>query len=299
MEWALYDATVSGWEEEHRGGVDPRTWFKRTHVPNKPTKIALRLTPRLDTGAIFTTVKIEQLPPDLAMRCRKLDRRSAIPEWEKGDSFPILLARSSGQPTDKMADPYEMRDEFFELSGDLDELTDFARKWGLWDSNRIAISHNEQIAMLDRNETPCIFPHLIQQEQAEYRNALCMAPDKWLSRPKQRIIILQQSRKPYFFVYNLLSSRLESCPAAISATITLDHLNGSQFRICSRPDCRAVFKIESKHDQQYCKRACAHVMAVRANRERAKEKARREERRLPELSNRKQKRRMHDVSVSL
>lgn len=278
MDWTVYDATISGWEEEHRGGVDPRKFFRRSRGPSRPYEgVALRLCPQSGNGAMFTTVKLGQLPPDLAKRCRKLDRSAAIPDWEKRDSFPILLALSPGQPSEELADPYEMRQQFFALSSDLDQLANFARKWGLWDSNKLTISHSERIPMLDRNEIPCIFPHLIQQEKAEYRNAICATSDQWLSQTKRKIHIVQRSRKPYFFVNTDLLASLESCPSAIAATITLDHLNGSQFGICSRPDCKAVFELESKHEQKYCKRACAHVMAVRAYRAKP-EKVRREKR---------------------
>jgi hypothetical protein len=267
----VYDATISGWEEEHRGGVDPRAFFKKSRGASPPRRdVALRLSPRSGNGAVFTTVPLANLPRDLGKRCHKLDRNAAIPEWEKRDSFPVLLAQSSGVAGQQLADPYEMRQEFLALSGDLDQLADFAREWGLWDSNRVAISHDERIAVSNGKEALCIFPHLIQQEQAEYGNALCGVPELWLSQPKRNIFLFQQKRKPYFFVYTDLSRRLESCPAVISATITLDLLSGSQFRYCAREACQKPFKLETGHDQIFCKRACAHAEAAKAYRERAK-----------------------------
>ncbi len=280
MDWIVYDATISGWEKEHRGGIDPRAWFRKSSRPY--TGVALRLWPRLGKEAAFTSVNVDRLPPHLAKRCSKLDRNAAIPEWEKRDSFPILLATSSGRPSNELADPYEMRDEFFGLSCDLDQLTDFARKWGRWDSNNLAISQSERIGVLDKKETPCIFPHWIQHEQAKFRNALCAAQEQqkqWLSHPERTILIVQRSQKPYFFVTADSLTTLESCRGAIAATITLDHLSRSQFRTCSRDKCKRPFKLESEHDRKYCTRRCAHAEAQRAYRESAKpEKARKDRR---------------------
>lgn len=55
---------------------------------------------------------------------------------------------------------------------------------------------------------------------------------------------------------------------AIIATIQLDKLQGSSFRICARPDCKSSpFKVESRH-KIYCTPECAHLVAVRNSRAR-------------------------------
>ena len=58
---------------------------------------------------------------------------------------------------------------------------------------------------------------------------------------------------------------------AIIATIQLEKMNGSQFRYCKRNDCTAPpFKLESRHERVYCSSDCAHLVAVRNSRAKAK-----------------------------
>jgi hypothetical protein len=55
---------------------------------------------------------------------------------------------------------------------------------------------------------------------------------------------------------------------AIIATIQLDKLQGSSFKICARTDCKnAPFKAETRH-KMYCSPECAHLVAVRNSRAR-------------------------------
>lgn len=61
---------------------------------------------------------------------------------------------------------------------------------------------------------------------------------------------------------------------AIIATIQLDKLQGSTFRICARADCNnPPFKVESRH-KIYCSFDCAHLVAVRNSRAREARKTR-------------------------
>lgn len=56
---------------------------------------------------------------------------------------------------------------------------------------------------------------------------------------------------------------------AMIATLHVDAVNGARFRECKRPDCpNAPFALESNHDRIYCSYECAHLMAVRASRQR-------------------------------
>jgi len=58
---------------------------------------------------------------------------------------------------------------------------------------------------------------------------------------------------------------------AIVATIKLDKLQGAEFRVCARFDCKSPpFKVEARQ-KIYCSSDCAHLVAVRNSRSRAAE----------------------------
>jgi hypothetical protein len=62
---------------------------------------------------------------------------------------------------------------------------------------------------------------------------------------------------------------------AIIATIQVDALQGAEFRVCARHDCKsAPFRIEARH-KIYCSTDCAHLVAVRNSRKRVQERAER------------------------
>ncbi|MGA3136876.1 MAG: hypothetical protein ABSC88_12880 [Terracidiphilus sp.] len=271
MDWTAYDATIAGWRWEYRTGVDPYevfSFWRRSKAPDNA--VAVRLCSRSSQQYVFTTMSLRELPPRLAKLCGEPSREAAIPEWLKRESFPMLLARSPGKPAEESVDPYKMRDEFFDLKDDLDRLLVFVRKWGLWDTRELSICPEETLEPISRNGIPCILPHLIWRKQTEYRKVLCAAPERWLSQPEKRIHIVQKAQKPYFFANQRPFADPEICQNAIVATITLDHLTGSRFRICAKPGCNRLFKPVRR--QKHCSRACAHAMAVQAYRDRAKKK---------------------------
>jgi hypothetical protein len=51
--------------------------------------------------------------------------------------------------------------------------------------------------------------------------------------------------------------------SAILATIYLDHLRGTRFRLCARPDCGRPYEIESRHTRKYCTQYCASLQSLR------------------------------------
>jgi hypothetical protein len=56
---------------------------------------------------------------------------------------------------------------------------------------------------------------------------------------------------------------------AIIATIQVEKLQGAEFRVCARPDCKnPPFRIEARQ-KIYCSADCAHLVAVRNSRKRA------------------------------
>ena len=66
---------------------------------------------------------------------------------------------------------------------------------------------------------------------------------------------------------------------AIIATIQVDALQGAEYRVCARHDCKsAPFRVEARQ-KIYCSSDCAHLVAVRQSRERAAKKGKRKNRR--------------------
>jgi hypothetical protein len=62
---------------------------------------------------------------------------------------------------------------------------------------------------------------------------------------------------------------------AIIATIQVDALQGAEFRVCARHDCKSPpFRVEARH-KIYCNTDCAHLVAVRNSRKRAAERVER------------------------
>jgi hypothetical protein len=62
---------------------------------------------------------------------------------------------------------------------------------------------------------------------------------------------------------------------AMIATIQVDALQGVEFRVCARPDCKnPPFRIEARQ-KIYCSADCAHLVAVRNSRKRAADRAER------------------------
>ncbi len=67
----------------------------------------------------------------------------------------------------------------------------------------------------------------------------------------------------------------------IIATVQIDALQGAQFRVCARHDCKnPPFRLEARH-KIYCSPECAHLVAVRKSRERLADHKKGEGRRAP------------------
>lgn len=58
--------------------------------------------------------------------------------------------------------------------------------------------------------------------------------------------------------------------AAVWISILIDQAAGAEFRRCQRQDCQNVYKRESGHESKYCTYRCGHLVAVRKDRARKK-----------------------------
>jgi hypothetical protein len=72
------------------------------------------------------------------------------------------------------------------------------------------------------------------------------------------------SGKPVLTAYVLtaLEAAVVSCH--------LDRIAGFKFKQCRRPDCRAIYQVQSKQRRFYCSYECAHLETVRRGRRNAK-----------------------------
>jgi len=114
-------------------------------------------------------------------------------------------------------------------------------------------------------------------EFKEFQQAIKRADElpieKWDILPFKRFNVEQLDVRLSFEQGNLTGEcRAESGVVACVAQLFLEKLSGAQHGWCARPDCDRRFRIESKHDRKYCSSDCAHVMAVRAARERKRTK---------------------------
>jgi ribosomal protein L37AE/L43A len=57
---------------------------------------------------------------------------------------------------------------------------------------------------------------------------------------------------------------------AILTSVVVDRMRGERYGVCARPDCRRIFKFESRHERKYCCTYCAHLEDVRRDRRKAK-----------------------------
>jgi len=71
---------------------------------------------------------------------------------------------------------------------------------------------------------------------------------------------------------------VESGALACTAQLFLEKLSGAEYGWCARPDCPEWYRLESKHPRKYCSQDCAHVIAVRASRERKVKRGKRHKR---------------------
>lgn len=276
--WRLMEAQIVGWCSEFRtkksgalfASVPPliSDWLVISISPdywNGPLSRLLGLEP-CETPTLLQ-MQAHQLPKSLAAMCGEPGPDAAISDEAKDELFPVLVGETSGDRMKKAVDVKLMRDEFFGLNGGLEELLRFARRWGLWDFNMLwRYQGPDTIRSIGESGVPCLFPHQIVEAQTELSKALHGTPEAWLSTQQAAIPTVQRQRRPYFF------AEPGDCRTAIQYTITLEHLSGAKFGICEQPDCRIPFPFKSGHQRKYCSPECAHLMAVRASRKRAKQK---------------------------
>lgn len=193
------------------------------------------------------TVEHVECPGDvrlMSMRSYVKDRRSAqyrfVPDRERRPSGPF--------------DPWELREAL---------LTWNPEEWEVF----VYMAGNFGPGKLTEND--------FLEWQKLVKSALLTPPANWQSlknmfSPEK----VEKLLAPLPITFQWESSVPTACIktrrslSAIIASIQIDALQGSQFKVCARHDCHsAPFKVEARQ-KIYCSAECAHLVAVRESRKR-------------------------------
>ena len=208
-----------------------------------------------------------------------------ICDWHK----PLQLL-DSPVPEKKAFDGWQMRSDFLRVGDDLDALAAFLSKYGDWGHQygmanvfwaqkgdkrlRARIISPEDILLgIDHSEpTSRKFGPFVRRQgmrmvalDSIIRWGLTCEPDEWFASKYAELGLRGPKPKfPHFLIepYGI--------HGALFATVTIDHLSGTKYQACARPDCGMPFALESKHRRLYCTQYCAHLESVRKSRRAAK-----------------------------
>lgn len=181
------------------------------------------------------------------------------------EPFEVVVSFDSSPSKPQSRDPWKMRDEFIELENTSEKLAAFLTKWGDWDLNPLhqinePFEHEVSQAQVVKQFPLFALPETIWQTQALYRKAMTQKPARWLAEHGRLPGLQRIESAPFFECID------RYCSSALETTITLDHLRRIQHRVCARPDCGALFKVESAHVRAYCSQPCAHAEHMRRTR---------------------------------
>jgi hypothetical protein len=158
------------------------------------------------------------------------------------------------------SDAWEMRDEFLKLRPAIDEIHKFLNTWGIWGWSR-----GWWAVLGSMSNGRVLLPEWIAEQQEEVRSALKSGSQSWLAQ-FQRLPAASQTIEKYpFFKW-----QAKTIKEALIATVTVDLLKGTKFRVCAREDCSGYFAISSLHKRIFCTQYCGHVVSQRLKRAEAK-----------------------------
>ncbi|HWR34651.1 MAG TPA: hypothetical protein VN622_02135 [Clostridia bacterium] len=189
--------------------------------------------------------------------------------------FPIKAGKRLVSYVPKEIDAWQMRDELLELDETTNGLAAFLSRYGQWDSvtlprEPVDRSSNKIVPWVTFAER--VWHVSVPRTANEYYDVrelissglLCTAAN-WLG---SQFASLPFGKPRPEFPHLRIEAR--TCIDALLGTITVDHLLGTEFRVCARSDCPKIFKVESKHKRVYCDQYCGHLESVRRNRNEAK-----------------------------
>jgi hypothetical protein len=296
--WTAGIAEYVGWVDQRYSGVSP---VVRVVEPAHYAKLVQRVNRYLPEN-IRT-----QVPLDGAKRFSDKLRRAKqqraqfevlISDVPPGNVPPGTKPFDSQNPQKKV-DGWQMRKDFLQLEHSSPALVQFLNRYGAWDKDKgpwVVSSRNlfdfemawrpplldeywwqprilvsDEIWYIDhvssRSEisgnSVSLPKRTLVAAQSLFRDALTWTPEKWFDLDLSRIEDQEAPRPtfPHFVI------EADTCFDVIRTSITIDHLRGTKFRMCARPDCGMPFAIESRHKRAYCCQYCAHLESVRRNRQ--------------------------------
>lgn len=206
-------------------------------------------------------------------------------------AFPTVIADGSldaFQVAER--DAWACREEFLGLrASDTDGLRKFLESVGLWFSwEHDPISHwsSEVTEHLKKgNPTPITVAGLWRFQKSLRDSLLKKKSFKEtyaleVGRPLTGLQLLNESREGIEYplrveLTNVVAGvvTLTDAYRMLLATVFFDVARGIRFKTCQRPDCRKPFPLESKHEKKFCCTYCAHITAVRRDRQKKKRQA--------------------------
>lgn len=229
-QWEPASARIVGWRErEMKDGFDLD--YLEAEVLGGPSE-----------GKTFS-LSIEGLPEELWHICATGDEETDVAFACQAFTPEIIVNTSSKNQRSYPGDAWAMQEEFLQISPKTGQIINFLNKWGYWRGRTIQLVSD------------------IVETHALIRKALVASPEKWLGS-HHSILPLMLRRKDYPF----FRMDTDQCELAIRTVTTIDLLNNVKFGICARPDCRTVYRIDSKHKRGYCKQYCGHLESMRRKR---------------------------------
>lgn len=194
-----------------------------------------------------------------------------VGEEDRSAASEVLICDvpPSGWPLDvRDVDGWKMRDEFLRLDRTSTAgLLEFLNRYGDWNTACSPLSTGDEWkpnVVLPRQIWFDIDPRKPERMihlQELIRWGLICQPEKWFNSSLGRVSpIGPQDQFPYFVIQEF------GCERVILATITIDRLRNTKYRLCARPDCKRPFAKRTKHKKDYCRNYCAHLESVRRNR---------------------------------
>ncbi len=290
MTWVVAKAEYIGWCDN---SYSPPSPVLRVVEPTEYAGLTAR------TSADHMPAEIRAaLPSDTHGRFKRELRRARRPIGP----IEVLIGIGSGGKAHNV-NGWEMREEFLELDHTSSALATFLNHYGHWNKHQYSeeihfkgsweTGWRDIVSMRFRDfeqawylkAKPRYVPSIVFPEEiwsvkrwSKERDSilpfsepmslqeiikwgLVQPPEKWLSTS---FALLSLYGPGVEFPHVHIAAG--GCYEVMLATITIDHLRGTKYRICARKDCGMPFPLESRHKRQYCQQYCAHLESVRRNR---------------------------------
>jgi hypothetical protein len=235
--WTHTTARIIGWWKHDDGRIDTDNLIAEVPVDGstKTYRFPLGHLPPQEWERVIELAIDSDEDEHLERICSAFRPQVLVPS-STGDYVP----RGDWGKNSRPADPWQMRNDFLQISGNNESVLDFLNKWG----------HSNLVRLVD----------LLRLQKA-VREALTSSPEKWFASPQSYPPVWRhRPTYPYFTLQTV------ECTTAICMTVTIDLLRRVKFKICARHDCGLPYPVQSKHKRKYCSQYCGHLESMRRNR---------------------------------